>query len=223
MAGTPPFQNVAESNLAHWGWKSEVAHSLSMCCFGMYTATGVPEDFVLGVGPAKAHTTSNENAKFGVLETSGEGVTLGENRLKAIENQIEAAGVSLRIERAGNVTATASALESERTNAGLRAVAQGFSDSIGELFQAFAEIIGLDAANAGSATVNDDFGTKKGSDAGLQELGKMRALGDISRNAFIAEMIRRDELATDFDLDVNSEEISSEMPDLGGDTTDNMV
>jgi hypothetical protein len=214
MAGLPPFQNVAESNLEHWNWKSEHAHALSMCCFGMYTATGVPDDFVLGVGPAKSHTTSNPEAKFGVLETSGEGVGLAENVLKAIESRIESAGVDLRVENQGKVTATAAALDSEDTNAGLKAVAQGFSDSIESLLMAFAEIMGLDANNAGEASVNDDFGQRHGTDAGLQELGKARALGDLSRPQYHKIMKWRGEYPEAFDIDVNEEELRAEPPDL---------
>ena len=214
MEGLPPFQNIAESTLEHWQWKSEHAHALSMCCFGMYTATGVPSDFTLAVGPAKSLTTSNENARFGVLETTGAGVTLAANTLKEIESRIETAGVNLRVENAGKVTATAAAIDSEDTNAGLKAVASGFSDSVEALFAAFADILGIDASKA-EAEVNTDFGVKKGSDVGLAELGKLRALGDISRPKLLDEYKRRGELSEDFDLDVNEEELSQEGPSLG--------
>jgi hypothetical protein len=222
MAGLPPFQNIAESTLEHWQWKSEHGHALSMCCFGMYTASGVPEDFAYQIGPGKTHTCTAPDATFGVLETSGVGVTLTETTLKNIEARIESAGVNLRVERSGGaVTATAAALDSEDTNSALKAVAGGFSDSIEQMFMAFAEIMGLDPNKAGEAECNDDFGSKKGSDAGLQELGKLRALGDISRPQIIAEYKRRGELSEDFDIDVNEEELSSETPPMAGIGIDN--
>jgi hypothetical protein len=220
MEGLPPFQNIAESTVEHWQWKSEHAHALSMCCFGMYTATGVPEEFAFQVGPAKTQTCTSPDAKFGVLETSGEGVTLAENALKAIESRIESAGVSLRVENAGTVTATAAALDSDETNAGLKAVAHGFSNSIEQMVSAFAEILGVDIGNA-EVEVNDDFGTKKGSDAGLVELGKARALGDISRKQYLDTLLWRGELPEDFDIDANEEELSSEAPAMGSIGSDN--
>lgn len=218
--GEPPFQNIAESTIEHWQWKSEHAHALSMCCFGMYTAVGVPEDFPFQVGPAKAHVATSPNAQFGVLETSGVGVTLAAEELKAIESRIETAGVNLRVENSGKVTATAAALDSDETNAALKAAAKGFSDSIEQVLQAFAEIMGVNHDQAGEVHVNDDFGTKKGTDGGLVELGKARALGDISRPNYLRTLQWRGELPEDFDIDANEEELMAEGPalgDIGGD------
>lgn len=214
MEGEPPFQNVAESNLEHWQTKSEFAHALSMQCFGMLTATGVQLEDQIEVGPGKVLKASAPDAKFAYTEPTGAGITLAADALKAIESRIETAGVNLRVENAGKVTATAAALDSEDTNAGLKAVAKGFSDSIELLFQYFAEMMGQDTANAGEAHVNDDFASRKGSDAGLVELGKMRALGDISRESYLKELMRRDELPVDFDIESNSDELNSEGPVL---------
>jgi len=213
--GEPPFQNIAEQNIEHWQWKSEHAHALSMCCFGMYTAVGVQEGWQFQVGPAKTHTSTSSDAKFGVLETTGTGVTLAKDTLKEIESRIETTGINLRVENAGKVTATAAALDSDETNAGLKAIAKGYSDSIEYMFQAFAEIMGLDPNNAGEAKVNDDFGTKKGTDAGLNALVGLRATGDISRKQMLLELKDRKELSEGFDLDVNEEELSAEEPALG--------
>lgn len=215
--GEPPFQDTAERTIEHVNAKSEHSFALSMCCFGMYTAVGVPPDpeFRLRVGPAKTHTCTNPDAKFGVLETTGKGVELSEKAIAAIESRIEAAGVNLRVENAGEVTATAAALDSEDTHCGLKAVAQGFSDSASQVLAAFAEIMGIDPGKAGTVKVNDDFGVRKGSDSGLVEVGKARALGDISRRNYLQELIRRGELAEDFDIDANSEELSAEGPALG--------
>jgi hypothetical protein len=215
MEGLPPFQNIAEANLEHWQWKSEHAHSLSMCCFGMYTATGVPDDFKMEVGPAKCLRSSSPETAFGVLETTGTGVTLAADTLKAIESRIETTGVNLRVENAGKVTATAAALDSEDTNAGLKAVAEGFSDSIELLFQYFAEIMNQDVNSVGEVEVNTDFGQAKGTQSGLQELTKARAQGDISRNQYLDSLIWRGELSPDFDKDLNEEELQQEGPPLG--------
>jgi len=213
MRAEPPFQNIAESNLEHWQWKSEHAHALSMCCFGMLTAIGVDPDTNFEVGPSIVLKSSNPDAKFSYAETTGTGVTLSADALKAIESRIETAGVNLRIESAGQVTATAACLDSADTHAGLMAVAHGFSDSLAQLLGYFAEIRGIEATGM-EATVNDDFGTAKGSQAGLQELTKARALGDISRKAWVKEMQRRGELAEDFDVDENEADLDEEGPNL---------
>jgi len=214
LEGLPPFQATAEQNLEHWQWKSEHAHALSMCCFGMYTATGVPEDFSMEVGPAKVQTSTNPDAKFGILETTGKGVELAEKALASIESRIESAGVNLRVENAGQVTATAAALDSEESNAALKAVADGFSDSIELLFQYFAEMMNLDRNNAGEVSINTDFGISKGTPAGMAEITKGRAMGDISRRGWIDTLKYRGELSPEFDADADAELIDQEGPPL---------
>ena len=212
MEGFPPFQNIAESNLEHWQWKSEHAHALSMQCFGMLTAVGVDDQSEIQVGPAKVLRSSNPDAKFAYTETTGTGVTLAADTLKAIESRIETAGVNLRVENAGQVTATAAAIDSEDTHAGLKAVAIGFSDSIELLFSYFAEIMGIE--DTAEVAVNTDFGAAKGTQAGLTELTKGRALGDISRRAWIDQLKWRGEIDPEFDADLNEEELSAEGPAL---------
>lgn len=214
MEGLPPFQNIAESNLEHWQWKSEHAHALSMQCFGMLTAVGVSEESEIQIGPAKVLRSSSPEARFAYTETTGTGVTLAADALKAIEARIESAGVNLRVENAGQVTATAAALDSEEANAALKAVAAGFSDSIELLFQYFAEMLNLDTGNAGEAHVNDDMGTKKGTDAGLQEITKGRALGDISREAWLDVLHWRGELPEYFNAEEDAERLQAEGPPL---------
>ena len=214
MIGEPPFQNTAESNLEHWQTKSEFSHALSMNCFGMFTATGVNHDFGMEVGPAKCLVTTNPDAKFGILETTGVGVTLSATALQAIESRIDSAGVDLRVENAGNVTATAAALDSEETNAALKAIAKGFCESSGLLFKYFGEIMGLSATDTGCACFNDDFGGGTGTPQGLQSLDKARALGDISREGYLCELQRRGELSEDFDPVADAEIQASEGPAL---------
>ena len=77
-----------------------------------------------------------------------------------------------------------------------------------------AEMMGLDPEKTGDVDVNSDFGARKGSDIGLQELGKMRLSGDISRKSYIAELIRRGELDASFDMDVDTEQLGQEGPVL---------
>ena len=214
MLGAPPFQNIAESTLEHFQLKSDYQAALEMCNFGMYWATGVPDDFKMKVGPRQSLTATDPGAKFGIMETSGEAVTLSLNAIKAVESRIESAGVNLRVENAGEVTATAAAIDSEDTDAGLKAIAQGFSDSCELLFQYFTEMQNGDVNNAGECSFNDDFGTAKGTPQGLTSLDKARALGDISKAAYLHELVRRGELDEGFDVEADIELSDSEGPDL---------
>lgn len=215
MEGQPGFQNIAESTLEHWQWKSEHAHALSMCCFGMYTATGVDSEFDFVVGPGKALKSSAPDTKFGVLETTGTGVTLSAAALAAIESRIETAGVNLRVENAGQVTATAASLDSAETNAGLMAVAQDWSGSWLEVIRNMATIQKVELSPDAKVEVNTDFGSAKGTQQGLPELGKARLNGDLSRKRYWSVMKWRGEVPEDFDEETNDEELDQEAPPLG--------
>lgn len=215
MLGAPPFQNIAESTLEHFQLKSDYQAALEMCNFGMYWATGVPDEFAMKVGPRQSLVSSSPEAKFGVMETTGAAVTLSLEAIKAVESRVESAGVNLRVENAGNVTATAAAIDSEDTDAGLKAIAEGFGDSCELLFQYFAEMTNGDTANAGECDFNTDFGKAKGTPQGLTSLDKARALGDISKEAYLHELVRRGELDEAFDVKADIELSDSEGPTLG--------
>ncbi|MDA8115005.1 MAG: DUF4055 domain-containing protein [Acidithiobacillus sp.] len=214
MLGAPPFADIAESTLEHFQLKSDYQAALEMCNFGMYWATGVPEEFKMKVGPRQSLVSSSTDAKFGVMETTGAAVTLSLDAIKAVEARIESAGVDLRVENAGQVTATAATLDSEETNAALKAIAEGFSDSIEQLFGYFGEMMGIDASQA-EAEVNEDFGVRHGTGIGLQEIGKYRAMGDISREGVLDILRWRGEIPPTFDAAADDERISSEGPALG--------
>ena len=215
MEGEPGFRNVAESTLEHWQTKSEYAHALSMQCFGMLTAVGVEAESTIQIGPAKVLRSSNPEAKFTYTEPAGTGVQLAEKALASIEARIETTGVNLRVENAGQVTATAASIDSQETNAGIIAVAHGFEDSWETVFSYMATILGLGSDAGGEVEICTDLGGQKGTQAGLPELGKARALGDLSRGSYRGAMVWRGDLPEDFDLEVNAAELESEGPALG--------
>jgi len=210
MMGLPPNQSIAELNLRHWRSTSEQINALSFQRFAMLSAVGISDDSVITIGPSKLLKSINPDAKFAFVEPTGKGVEMGRLDLESIEQAIQSAPVNMRVENAGKLTATAAAIDSAESNAGLKAVAGGIKDSVERLLQHFAQMMGKGSDQGGEGVVNDDFGSKHGSDAGLVELGKMRALGDISRQKYIECLKWRDELPADFDLDANEEELNSE-------------
>jgi hypothetical protein len=212
--GLPPFRATAELNLRHWRSMSEQINALSFQRFAMLSAVGVAEETTIEVGPSKLLKASDPSAKFGYVEPTGKGIEMGRLDLESIERAVETASATLRIERAGEVTATAAAIDSAESNAGIRAVALGIQDSIEQLFQHFALMLGLGADAGGEVAVNTDFGERKGTDTGLQEVGKYRALGDISRGQALKTLLWRGELPPDFDVELNAEELAAEGPAL---------
>ncbi|MEI6207311.1 MAG: DUF4055 domain-containing protein [Desulfuromonadales bacterium] len=214
MQGLPPNQAIAELNLRHWRSMSEQINALSFQRFAMLSAIGITEESTVLIGPSKLLRSPNPEAKFSFVEPTGKGVEMGRLDLESIEKAIETASATLRVERGGQVTATAAAIDSNETNAGLKAIAGGIKDSLEQLLMAFAEMMGKGADQGGEVDVCQEFGESKGTAQGLQSLDKARALGDLSRDNYLKALIWRGELDEDFDLDINAEELSSEGPSL---------
>jgi len=210
MVGTPPFQHVAELNLRHWRLTSEQTFTCSMQSFAMLGASGVSTDSVIEVGPCKKLFSKSPESKFYYVEPTGKGAEIGRIELKSIEAAIETVGAMLRVERAGQVTATAAAIDSEETNASLKAVALGIKDSIEELFGHFARILGLGEDAGGEVVVNTDFGAPRGTDAGLNTLAALNMAGKLSDLRMLAELQYRGELSPDFDHEKNQAELATE-------------
>lgn len=214
MEGEPVFQSVAELNLDHWRSKSEQRTALTYDRFAQLTATGVAQEDQIEVGPTKLLRSTNKDAKFGKVESNGTGLEHGWKDLESIKNDIEHADAALRIDNAGKVTATAAALESADSNAGLIAVSLGFKNSIEKMFDYFAEIMGINEGEkknrGGEVEISTSLNVIKGTDTGLVELGKRNDSGKLSNTQYFKEMIRRGELPEDFDIEANEAEISNQ-------------
>lgn len=210
MRGLPPNQSIAELNLRHWRSTSEQINALSFQRFAMLSAVGVSDDTTIAIGPSKLLKSSSPEAKFAYVEPTGKGVEMGSKDLESIEKAIETASATLRIERGGQVTATAAAIDSSESNAGLKAVAGGIKDSVETLLMYFAEMLNKGADQGGEVEVNQEFGEAKGTPTGLTELGKARALGDISRESYLQTLKWRGELDEEFDIAANEEQLQSE-------------
>lgn len=212
--GEPAFQATAELNLAHWRVTSELQTTVTMSCFEMATFFGFEEGFVPKVGPCQSVISTDPEAKAGWMSPSGKGAEIAANYLKDIEARVETASANLRIESPGKVTATAAAIDSEETCAGLKAIAECNSDAFELMLQYFAELIGTDPAKAGTVKINDEFGQRRGTDAGLTSLDKALALGKLAEESYWEIMAWRNETPPTFDVALNHERLAAEGPPL---------
>lgn len=131
--GRPPLKALAEMNLEHWNSSSEQRQALTFARFAMLAIIGASDDEKedIKIAPSTVlYAPDGGDVKY--VESNGNGITAGREDLKHIEERMQHAGMELRVENAGQVTATAAALDSAETNAGLLAVANGFENSLEE-------------------------------------------------------------------------------------------
>ncbi len=200
MEGEPPLSSLADLNLEHWISSSENRKALTFLRFAMLAITGVNPNVVVSIGPDKIlKLPDGADAKY--LEHTGAGIKAGFDDLAAIEKRMEQASMTVRVENAGRVTATAAAINSEDANAGLKAIADGMGDSLELVLDYMAQMMGV-ATGGGTLEVNDDF-AQAAAIGTPAELLAAYGMGAISLETYLAELQRRHVL--DDELDIQDE------------------
>ena len=214
LEGEPPLSALAELNQEHWVSSSENRHALTFLRFAMIAFTGFSQEEVnqVVVGPDKGIAVP-VGGTVGYVEHSGEGIEAGFSDIDRIETRMQSAGMTVRIEGAGSVTATTSAINSAESNASLKAVAKGLEDSLAQALQFTAELLNID--DGGTVTVYDGFAEPPPT-ATVDELLKLRATNNVSRATLWDILKQRAVLPEDFDADDESERLAGDLAlDLG--------
>jgi hypothetical protein len=208
MEGAPPLASLAELNQEHWVSSSEQRNALTYSRFAMLKVKGVERPLTnpetgekkkgITVGPSKVIYLP-VNGDAGYVEHTGKGIEAGRLDLEAIERRMESAGMEIRVDNAGDVTATSAAIDSAETNAGMKAVAKALKDAVETALQYTADWMAL-GGKAGSVTVYEEFGDVE-TEVSLDQLLKMRAQREISQPTFWDECKRRHILSDEFDAD----------------------
>ena len=201
MEGAPPLRTLAELNQEHWISSSEQRRALSFLRFAMLAVIGVDPDTDIVVAPDKVITLPNGSSVH-YVEHSGAGIAAGASDLQDIERRMQSSGMELRVENSGSVTATAAAIDSAETNAGLKAVAKAIEDAIESALQITAEILHLQSG--GEVVVNDDFGNTQVPGT-VMELSALRNSQNLSQTTLWKELKRRSVLDEDFNA--NAEQV----------------
>ena len=133
---------LAWKNLEHWELSSLVGNNRASNLIPMRTFIGLDEDewnAINHIGTGMAVWSENEDAKIGIVETTGEPLNQGRKELERIESQMEImARAPLMAQRQGNITATENLLDSEEATSEIKQEAACFED--------FLELISRDMA-----------------------------------------------------------------------------
>jgi hypothetical protein len=203
---------LAWQNTAHWQSNSDQRQILHIA--------RVPILFSAGLDDKKEYTIGSDymikgpqGAELAYVEHSGAAISAGRQDLVDIEERMRIMGVEPLLQKTGNVTATAKAIDSAAANSQLQAMTIGLGDAIENAFGFMANWANLE--QGGSVKVNDDFGLSLQDQADLDALIKARQANDISRETLWAEFKRRNVLMDDFDPEAEADRLEDEGPPLG--------
>ena len=111
----PPLMDLVNLCMSHYRLKADHAHALHYVALPTPWITGVDpddENAPKTIGPQKAWVISNDQAKVGMLEFTGQGVKAIEYELKSMEDQMAIIGARILLPEVSENTATASTLRS---------------------------------------------------------------------------------------------------------------
>jgi hypothetical protein len=196
--GEPPLLPLAELNLAHWLSSSEQARALTMARFDMLFMAGVEEsDKINKVAPNVILKASNPQAKCNNIGTSGAGIEQGRLDIEGIEKRMETAGMTVRVESATGSTATAAKINSEDSDNALMALAESNEVTGNRIMQIFGDYLNI---NAGTININVKSGQRK-PDGSNEDIAKIYLAGLISKELALNELIRRNFLDEELDIE----------------------
>ena len=221
----PFLDDLAWKNLEHWQSSSDQRNILHVARVTAIFVNGMTkkqfEDSQVAWGPGSGYFSEKppDEASMKFVMYEGDGPTIGERDLKHIEEQLVTLSLEPLLNRPGNPTATAKALDQARANSRLLAAVRRFADAL-EMAMEYALVDYWGETTGGSIQMNEDFGITISMMEELQDLFSSRLppqkgqLPQISHEKFIEERKRRGVLSEDTVASDEWRKIKEEWQDL---------
>lgn len=211
MCCKPPLLDLANLNIRHFNSYSDQIAILTTARFPMLALSGgMDDDGKLKVGPNTWLYTPDPQGEFYYVEHDGKAIQSGRDELQDLEAQMASYGAEFLKKRPGNPTATARALDSAEALSPLQEMALRFKDSVERALQYTAIWMRLGDDAGGQVVINSDFGLDEIEAVAVDAVTKARQQGDISRDMYLEELMRRGILSEDFDLKANKAGLEDE-------------
>lgn len=213
MVARPPLTDLGDLNISHWQSNSDQINVLTVTRFPILAGAGVDEgDGVEGelkIGPNQYLTTRDHQGKFYYVEHTGKAIEAGRTHLEDLKQEMAVMVLEL-LQRPGNITATARAIDTAENHSNLQAMVLMYADVVERAFQYAAMWLGMKPEEAGSISINTDFGIQLNEPSDLDTLFKSRQASEISHEAYVVELQRRGVLSDDYDVVVDQKLIDGE-------------
>lgn len=212
MSARPPLEDLMHVNIAHWQSSSDQRHILHIARVPILFGTGL-EDGIFEIGPNRL-IRAEQGAELKFIEHSGKSIEAGSADIKALEEQMEQLSFSPTLQTGPGIqTATAHAIDSAEAQSTLQLVRSMWEDSANLLLSYFAKWMNIDIQQPAVTLVLPDT-QKLTPSEGIGELSKARISGDISRQAYLVELVRRGILNEEFNQEEDALLIDQEAKEL---------
>lgn len=210
MVGVPPIEDLVDLNVAHWQSNSDQTAILTTTRFPILAVSGgTDETHKLVVGPNRFIYVPDPQGRVYYVEHTGAAIGAGRESLNDLLRQMGEYGAEFLKKRPNRETATARALDSSESTSYLQDVTLRFMDTLENALDLTAQWMGLE--DGGSVELNTDFGPNPLGGEALRVLIEARKNRDISRPAFVAELVRAKILDEDYDEEDDELLLENEM------------
>lgn len=214
MEAIPPLQDLAYLNTRHWQSYSDQASILTIARFPILVSTGASNSRgSQTIGPRKMFKIPDANGKLQYVEHTGQAIKAGTEDLEMLEHMMSNYGSEFLKSRPGSTAATSRALDSAESTSLLHSIANTFEDSVHELL--VMTVRAFDDHKEGEKVPRVEFtvdlSMSQSDSTELTTLDLARRRHDISREAYLTELKRRDILSDTFEAKADWVQVQAEL------------
>lgn len=220
MQGTPPLEDLAWVNLAHYQSGSDQRNILRFARAGILFGAGFTEQDLgvtkrLEIGANRMLLSENPAAQLRWVEHTGAAIGAGRQDLVDLKDEMATLGLQPLVNKPGGITATQAAIDTARATCDLRAWARSLESTISQAFAVAAQWMGVHLDSPVVVTIDDDWGLSVGTAEDVRQLIELRRSRAISRDTLWAELRRRGVLDDEFDIEDEASRLQAEEPPMG--------
>jgi hypothetical protein len=209
MRSEPPLLDLAYKNVEHWQSSSDQKNILHVARVPILFGKGfMSGDGQVEIGSSQMIVQPDEKADLKYVEHSGAAIESGQKDLDIIEQQMLALSLEPMIQRTGNITATARALDEAEANSSLQAWALRMQDALDNALSFMDRWAGY--SDGARVDVNTSYGLTLDKTDDVKALIQLRSLRQISRHTLMTELKRRGTLDDEYDLEEDGEYLDNE-------------
>jgi hypothetical protein len=211
----PPLLDVVDLCILHYMTSADYAHGLHWVGLPTPWATGVRDKERIGIGPTTMIVLEDPEAKLGMLEFTGTGLSAVRERLDGLEHKMAALGARI-LEEQKKQAESGEALKLRQS--GEASVLAGISDAVSRAAEAIVRRMlwwnGADDDPDITISLNMEFFGAAMDPQLLTALMQARQSGEISRETFLWNLQKGEMLPEDRTIEDEMAKIKTEAPDL---------
>lgn len=223
---TPPFMDLAETNVAHWNSQSDQINVLEHSRFAMFHFKGVdrPEDaagnpIAPKFGPnTVVYSAPDTDAAVEAISLPVHGLEQGWIALDRMVDEMKMMGLDpLTPSNSGALTASERIIDEKKSNSALANWAERYAKALEQAFQYMGLWAGLDEPTKVKVQINTEFGVTEREINEIKILREMQTMGQLSLHTLLEEIKNRQIFDSDFNTEKELQLIAEEQSLLGGD------